>query len=515
MTPKNSQTRQFSLPSVFQEVPHITAFLCPHSRAALSVCSRHLRSAVHSITGTLTITDISDLDIVFRGDWPCLSLVLVPNKWRCHKSLPWGQQHQLLMMLHLGTSSKHCSAYIVVAMPTACQDLPGTEAGGRSTFSEGKTYNMPAPDRCNQSVQTAVRYFGTSEWQQAQYLGVDYYLNSESMVQLGTGNWLSVSHLSLCNLQLGATEIAGLAKGSWSDLKRLDLSSNQLDATAVEALLQASWPKLTDLNVNDNLLNDTAVAQLACGQWPALCKLSLGYNVTVSADGAQVLLGKWPLLTSLAVMENRIGPKMLSELSCCHGHLLQELIMSKCVLEPSALSGLVHSPLVALQYLNLGSCRLGADAILTLVMVTMPALISLCLEGNMLDEAAIRHLITGTWPQLSSLTLSRNLLNNAAMKVLAQGSWASLCCLQLAYNDIDIVGIEHLKQRPWPFLRELSLSKSIVGRCIWEALGLVPNDLLAFAQTRKPFGNMVTRVLLASDNVWPVLQYILFVNHDP
>ena len=100
--PHGNKTSQSKLADLIYEAPGILDCLDPKSRATLSGCSKHLQQLVHSITTTITVNDIRDLESLVKGDWPCLAVVIVAGVlWWKEPAWPEHGNLQLLAALNL------------------------------------------------------------------------------------------------------------------------------------------------------------------------------------------------------------------------------------------------------------------------------------------------------------------------------------------------------------------------------------------------------------------------------
>ena len=70
------------------EVPCLLKVLHPKCGASLSGCSKYLQRLVHSVTTTVTVNDISDVESLVKADWPCLALVIVA-RYEWLSKPPW------------------------------------------------------------------------------------------------------------------------------------------------------------------------------------------------------------------------------------------------------------------------------------------------------------------------------------------------------------------------------------------------------------------------------------------
>ena len=70
MPPYGSRLSQSTLADMVYEVPCLLEILDAKSRASLSGCSKYLQQLIHSVTTTITVNDISDVECLVKGDCP-------------------------------------------------------------------------------------------------------------------------------------------------------------------------------------------------------------------------------------------------------------------------------------------------------------------------------------------------------------------------------------------------------------------------------------------------------------
>ena len=118
-TPGNKPS-QSNLADIIYEVPRILDFLDPKSRATLSGCSKHLKMLIHSVTTTLIVDDISDVESIVKGDWPCLAVVIVAG-FTWWKKPPWPKHGKLQLLTALNLLhhqfSTSAAAFVVAVKP--------------------------------------------------------------------------------------------------------------------------------------------------------------------------------------------------------------------------------------------------------------------------------------------------------------------------------------------------------------------------------------------------------------
>lgn len=530
--PPGNKLPQSSLVDIIYEAPYILDFLDAKSRAILSGSSKHLKQLVHSITTIVVVNDISDVESLVMGEWPCLVVVIVAG-YMCWKKPAWPKHGslQLLTVLDLSHAklSTSAAAFVVAAKPNQRkQERPATlfsmitcqvskiwrltdELLTRLLHSRRVRKSVSQSKLHQQRLATAVGYLSSSPWQQPFRLEVLCNgCGAEGIAQLSTISWSSVEHLCLSRSCLDAAGIAALVKGSWSNLSQLDLSGNRLDIVAVTQLVQGRWPKLWELDVSRNRLDNAAVAQLAHGQWPLLSSLVLSKNYLVTADGVATIVGRWPLLSHIELLHITLSASLLSALSRLHGHELRRLELVFTKMTSVIMSGLAQAPLAHLRSLQSKSCNLGADSIAALTTAVMPRLETVYLNSNKLDAVAATLLANADWPLFRVLCLSENHLNNTAMACLAQKQWSKLNTLYLDRNDFDIIGIECLKLQSWPALSELMIPKNMLCAATWQALDLPQSEMLKLILGKAGYSIQVKREIPTSDTVWPQLRYITF-----
>ena len=252
MTPLGSRLSQSTLADTVYEVPCLLDFLDPKSRASLSGCNKQLRRLVHSVTTTVTVEDISDMESLVKADWPRLALVIVAGYvWWFQPPWPKHSNLQLLTALNLrhqhGEETTSTAAFVVAAkpkqhkqklMPTlsqmrSCQVLQIRQFIGepitKLQHSRGVRQNMSQSQLHRQHLATAFAYLGSSQFQQPYELQMQYNgCGAETIAQLSTASWASLVSLELSTSPLDAAGIAALAKGSWASFRLLDVTGKRL-----------------------------------------------------------------------------------------------------------------------------------------------------------------------------------------------------------------------------------------------------------------------------------------------
>ena len=385
MPPLGSSLSQSTLADMVYEVPCLLDFLDPKTRASLSGCSKHLRRLVHSVTTTVTVKDISDVESLVKADWPSLSLVIVTGyAWWFQPPWPKHSSLQLLTALNLrhrhGEQSTSTAAFVVAAkpeqhkqklMPTLAQmhicpvleirQLIG-ELITKLQHSRGSRHTMSQLQLHRQHLARAVAYLRGSRWQQPCKLEMQYNgCGAETITQLSTANWASVEYLDLSMRPLDAAGIAALVKGSWASLTFLTLTGKRLDTAAVTQLIQdGPWSNLRSLHLQSCNLGADSIAVMITAVMPRLEMLSLTSNKLDAAAATLLANADWPQLRSLCLSDNHLNNTAMACLARKQWSKLRLLYIDKNDIDVVGIQHLKQQSWPALCELNIGKNTLCA-----------------------------------------------------------------------------------------------------------------------------------------------------------
>ena len=72
-----AQSAAVALTGVLHQAPRLVEVLPPDSRKALSAASKSLNEMFHSLVTVITVEHLEDIDLLAKGSWPHLSMVIL------------------------------------------------------------------------------------------------------------------------------------------------------------------------------------------------------------------------------------------------------------------------------------------------------------------------------------------------------------------------------------------------------------------------------------------------------
>lgn len=365
-------------------IPRLLDFLSPHDWSAVSSTNRQLREWFHNHVHVVSIESPEDLEVLGKGFWPQLTLVLVNDQSRFSIESSFNGRLQLLaaIELHRGMRALLVRPKLQQTSVTASNSAADKHRLSPTALSQLQSHDLESLTILHYKLDPAnIAQLATIEWPSLKYLQVeasdlgavkmglllgnwqfdcvtlrgagcsamcmhelvqvssvhlialdlrDCGIDKLAVAELASGQWPALRMLSLDRNDLCADMLAALAVASFPVLESLILACNSLDAAAAKQLSRGNWPKLNHLTLRDNYLDDEAMLYLSKGQWPNLERLALGQNMMTTKGCEYLMQGPWPKLKYLHLDSRVVGAETWSLLKLKPKYMQQAAELKYC-----------------------------------------------------------------------------------------------------------------------------------------------------------------------------------------